>query len=47
MADEIELVSDGEGVLMAGDRSAVERFLDHAGLLMQAQAFDLDKLTMF
>ena len=45
MADEIELVSDGEGVLVAGDRSAVERFLDHAGLLMQAQAFDLGKLS--
>ena len=44
MAGEIELVSDGEGVVVAGDRSAVERFLDRAGLLSQAQGFDLGKL---
>ncbi len=44
MAGEIELFSDGDGVVVAGDRSAVERFLDHAGLLMQAQEFGLGKL---
>ena len=45
MADEIELVSDGVGVIVAGDRSTVERFLDQSGLLAQAQAFDLGKLS--
>lgn len=45
MAGEIELVSDGEGVVVAGDPSAVERFLDHAGLLEQAQQFDLGRLS--
>jgi len=45
MADEIELVSDGDGLVVAGNRSAVERFLTHAGLLVQAQAFDLGKLS--
>jgi|SRR6266545_239125 len=45
MAGEIELFSDGDGVVVAGDRSAVERFLDHAGLLMQAQEFGLGKLS--
>jgi hypothetical protein len=44
MAGEIELFSDGDGVVVAGDWSAVERFLDHAGLLMQAQEFGLGKL---
>ncbi len=44
MAGEIELVSDGEGVVVSGDRSAVERFLDHVGLLTQAQEFGLGKL---
>lgn len=45
MADEIELVSDGEGVVVIGDRSAVVRFLNHAGLMMQGQPFDLGKLS--
>lgn len=45
MVGEIELVSDGEGVVVAGDRSAVERFLGHAGLLAQAQEFGLGKLS--
>lgn len=44
MVGEIELVSDGEGVVVSGDRSAVERFLDHAGLLTHAQEFGLGKL---
>lgn len=44
MAGEVELVSDGEGVVVAGERSAVERFLDHAGLLAQAQEFSLGKV---
>ncbi len=44
MAGEIELVGDGDGVVVTGDRSAVERFLDQAGLLPQALEFDLGKL---
>jgi hypothetical protein len=42
---EVELVSDGEGVVVAGDSSAVERFLDQAGLLEQPQQFDLSRLN--
>lgn len=45
MPGEIELVGDDEGVVVIGDRSAIERFLDHAGLLMRAQEFDLGKLN--
>ncbi|TCC15675.1 hypothetical protein [Kribbella sindirgiensis] len=45
MAGQIELFSDGDGVVVAGQRTAVERFLDHAGLLMQAQEFGLSRLS--
>lgn len=45
MADAIELVGDGEGVLVAGTASDVERFLDHAGLMSDAKAFSLDRLS--
>lgn len=45
MTGEVELVSDGEGVVVAGDPSAVERFLGHAGLLAQAQEIDLGRLS--
>ncbi|SCX56461.1 hypothetical protein SAMN03159343_3421 [Klenkia marina] len=45
MSGEVELFSDGEGVVVAGDPSAVERFLGHAGLLEQAQQFDLSRLS--
>ncbi len=41
MASEIELVSDGEVVVVTGDRSAIERFLDRAGLLPRAEEFRL------
>ena len=44
MAD-IELVGDDDGVVVVGDRSAIERFLDHAGLLTWARDFDLGKLS--
>lgn len=42
---EIELVGDDDGVVVVGDRSAIERFLDHAGLLSWARDFDLGKLS--
>lgn len=45
MSDEIELVSDGEGVVVMGDPSAVEGFLVHAGLLERAQQFDLSRVS--
>ena len=45
MVGEIELVSDGDGLVVTGDRSAVERFLDHAGLLPSAKEFGLGKLS--
>lgn len=40
----VELIQDAEGVVLAGDRTAVERFLDHAGLQGHAQNFDLSAL---
>lgn len=45
MAGEVELVGDGDGVLVAGNPSAVERFVEHVGLLDQAQEFDLGRLS--
>ncbi|GAA2079926.1 hypothetical protein GCM10009821_20250 [Aeromicrobium halocynthiae] len=45
MADEIELVSDGDGVVLAGAASAIERFLNQAGLLEQAHEFNLGRLS--
>jgi hypothetical protein len=45
MGDEIEIVNDDEGAIVAGERSAVERFLVHNGLLTSAHEFSLSKLT--
>jgi hypothetical protein len=45
MDGEIQLVSDDDGLVVAGDRSVVERFLNHAGLLPSAQEFSLGKLS--
>lgn len=45
MASEIELVTDGEVVVVTGDRSAIERFLDRAGLLPRAEEFRLGRLS--
>lgn len=45
MAGEIEVLSDGDGIVAIGDRSALDRFLDHAGLLSSAKEFRLDKLS--
>lgn len=45
MSSEIELLSDGEGVVVAGDRGTVERYLDGAGLLEQAREVALGKLS--
>lgn len=45
MVGEIELISDGDGLVVAGDRGAVERFLEGAGLSQHAREFGLDKLS--
>ena len=44
MADEIELIHDGEGLAVVGNPSAVERFLESKGLLSFAREFHLDRL---
>lgn len=44
VADEIELIGDDDGVVVLGDRSVVERFLERAGLLANAREFELGKL---
>lgn len=45
MADELELVSDSDGVVITGDASAIERFLRQADLQELAQPFDLGRLS--
>jgi hypothetical protein len=45
LGDEIELVSDGDGLVVVGDQSAVERFLDQTGLLPEATRFSLARLS--
>jgi hypothetical protein len=45
MGDEIELVGDGDGLVAVGGRSAVERFLDYAGLSPDAVPVSLGKLS--
>ena len=45
MADEIEVVSDGEGVVVSGGSSAIERFLLSAGLVDHVQKTDLGRLS--
>jgi hypothetical protein len=45
LGDEIELVSDGDGLVVVGDQSAVERFLDQTGLLPDAIRFSLARLS--
>ncbi len=44
MSSEVELVSDGEVAVVAGDRGTIERFLKGAGLLEHAHEFALGKL---
>ncbi|PPH10485.1 hypothetical protein C5C36_14035 [Rathayibacter sp. AY1G1] len=45
MADEIEVISDGEGVVVTGNFSAVERFLRETALLRYARKLSLGKLS--
>lgn len=44
VSSEIQLASDGEGVLVIGDRGTIEGFLGGAGLLEHARDFALGKL---
>lgn len=44
MGDEIELISDGDGLVVVGDQSAVERFLSQTGLLPDASHISLARL---
>ena len=43
--DEVELISDGESLLVVGEGRSVERFLRTKGLLKRAQAFGSAQLT--
>ncbi|MGE3193844.1 MAG: hypothetical protein AB7K08_10290 [Microbacteriaceae bacterium] len=44
MSDEIELISDGDGLAVVGNKSAVERFLGERGLLALSEDLGLHKL---
>ena len=44
MGDEIELISDGDGLAVVGEKSAVERFLSERGLLALSEDLGLHKL---
>ncbi|WP_334139192.1 hypothetical protein [Corynebacterium variabile] len=44
---EIELISDGYGVLVVGGRSAVARLLDDLGLLEQAREVDSGRISTY
>ena len=43
MSDEIELISDGDGLAVIGERSAVERFLESQRL--ESRAIDTRRLS--
>lgn len=45
MVGEVELISDGDGVVVTGEQAAVEGFLDHAGLLANVEEFALGRLS--
>lgn len=44
MDDEIELITDGDGLAVIGNRTAVERFLDSVGLLSLSKDLGLERL---
>ncbi|MEL0625442.1 hypothetical protein V6245_00640 [Salinibacterium amurskyense] len=47
MSDEIELISDGEGMAVVGKKSVVERFLRERGLLALSENLDIERLGAF
>lgn len=47
MKNRVELVADGDGVVVLGEKRSVARFLKRAGLLSQAEEVDLSGVTKF
>lgn len=45
MTSDVQLVSDGEGVVITGEESDVQRFLNDMDLLAAAARFDLSRLS--
>lgn len=45
MTDEVELISDGDGLAVIGEQAMVEQFLEDAGLASSARRLDLARLT--
>lgn len=45
MADEVELIHDGQGLAVMGEQEAVKRFLDHTDLWSVSQDLRLDGFT--
>lgn len=45
MSDDIELISDGDGLAVVGRKSAVERFLTERGLLAVSEDLELGRLA--
>lgn len=47
MAEEVELVSDGETLAVVGEQNAVEAFLEYLGLLKLSKEFRIERLGFF
>lgn len=47
MTNKVELISDGEAVVVVGEKSAVAKFLNDSSLAAQAKNFDLRRLNNF
>ena len=44
MANEVEIIGDGDGVVFIGEQSAVNRFLESRGLFEETRPFELRNL---
>ena len=47
MKNQVELVADGNGVVVVGKKAAVTRFLKRAELRAQAEQFELSSMSRF
>lgn len=47
MVNQVELVGDGNGVVVVGKKAVVTRFLKHSGLHVMAEQFDLSGMGRF
>lgn len=47
MSNQVELVGDGDGVVVVGKKSVVARFLKRSGLQAQTEEFDLSGMSSF